>query len=161
MTVKRAMGRMCGAALIMAAVTAMASPAVALPGVERPAVTAGSAITKVQAFVGYRSGHRYYGLRPNYPRYGYGYGYGPGYGYYRPYYNSYAYGYRPYYWGYYRPAPPRVVYYETPAYVVRPAAPVYHDDAVARCAARFRSFNVRTGTYVTYDGEERLCPYLR
>jgi len=30
-----------------------------------------------------------------------------------------------------------------------------------RCAARFRSFDWRTGLYTTYDGEKRLCPYLR
>jgi BA14K-like protein len=29
-----------------------------------------------------------------------------------------------------------------------------------RCAATFRSFNPNTGTYVTYGGEERVCPYL-
>lgn len=29
-----------------------------------------------------------------------------------------------------------------------------------RCAATFRSFNPSTGTYVTYGGEERVCPYL-
>lgn len=32
------------------------------------------------------------------------------------------------------------------------------DDAVARCAETFRSFNARTGTYTGYDG--RRCPYL-
>jgi len=29
-----------------------------------------------------------------------------------------------------------------------------------RCAARFQSFDWETGTYFTYDGEERVCPYL-
>lgn len=29
-----------------------------------------------------------------------------------------------------------------------------------RCAARFRSFDWETGTYITYEGEERVCPYL-
>lgn len=33
--------------------------------------------------------------------------------------------------------------------------------AMARCYEDFRSFNPRTGTYVTYSGERRLCPYLR
>jgi hypothetical protein len=29
------------------------------------------------------------------------------------------------------------------------------------CADRFRSFDPGTGTYVTYGGEVRVCPYLR
>lgn len=33
--------------------------------------------------------------------------------------------------------------------------------AIERCEARFRSFDRRTGTYTTYGGETRLCPYLR
>jgi hypothetical protein len=31
---------------------------------------------------------------------------------------------------------------------------------MARCAARFRSFDRETGTYVTFGGELRVCPYL-
>lgn len=34
------------------------------------------------------------------------------------------------------------------------------EEAMARCAERFRSFDKRTGTYVTYQGELRVCPYL-
>lgn len=34
-------------------------------------------------------------------------------------------------------------------------------DAYARCSERFRSFDPRTGTYTTYGGETRVCPYLR
>jgi hypothetical protein len=30
-----------------------------------------------------------------------------------------------------------------------------------RCRDEFRSFNPRTGTYLTYDGREVVCPYLR
>jgi hypothetical protein len=33
-------------------------------------------------------------------------------------------------------------------------------DGMARCAATFRSFNPSTGTYTTYGGETRMCPYL-
>lgn len=33
--------------------------------------------------------------------------------------------------------------------------------AMARCYEDYRSFNPRTGMYVTYGGESRLCPYLR
>lgn len=76
-------------------------------------------------------------------------------GYNRPYYPYRPYAYRPYYY-----APPPVTYYETRPYVARPAGPYRDPDAVARCASRFRSFNVRTGTYVTLGGEVRLCPYL-
>lgn len=36
----------------------------------------------------------------------------------------------------------------------------YDDDAVARCAARFRSFDPATGTYLHVSGERRRCPYL-
>lgn len=84
--------------------------------------------------------------------------------YYRPHY------YRPYYGYRYYDDPPPTTYYETRPYVVERAPPppppppriVGRDpDAVARCASRFRSFNVNTGTYITLDGEERLCPYLR
>ncbi len=35
------------------------------------------------------------------------------------------------------------------------------DEAVERCAARFRSFEPDTGLYTTYGGHKRLCPYLR
>ena len=34
------------------------------------------------------------------------------------------------------------------------------EEAMAQCAAEFRSFNARTGTYVRYGGEVRVCPYL-
>jgi hypothetical protein len=56
---------------------------------------------------------------------------------------------------YYRP------YY---GYRAAPAYPTYTDgpaDAIARCEATFRSFDRATGTYTTYEGETRLCPYLR
>jgi hypothetical protein len=33
-------------------------------------------------------------------------------------------------------------------------------DAMSRCAKAFRSFDPATGTYVTYGGEVRRCPYL-
>jgi len=33
-------------------------------------------------------------------------------------------------------------------------------DAYERCAARFKSFEPSTGTYTTYGGETRRCPYL-
>lgn len=29
-----------------------------------------------------------------------------------------------------------------------------------RCAATFRSYDSTTGTYVSYDGDTRRCPYL-
>ena len=34
------------------------------------------------------------------------------------------------------------------------------DDDMRRCAYEFRSFDPVTGTYITYGGEERVCPYL-
>lgn len=33
-------------------------------------------------------------------------------------------------------------------------------DAMAQCAATFRSFDPATGTYVTYAGDTVRCPYL-
>lgn len=40
---------------------------------------------------------------------------------------------------------------------------VYVDDgdAVARCASRYRSFDPRTGTYLSSSGKRKICPYLR
>lgn len=37
---------------------------------------------------------------------------------------------------------------------------VVYRDGMQRCAATFRSFDPRTGTYTTYQGETLLCPYL-
>lgn len=34
-------------------------------------------------------------------------------------------------------------------------------DAVARCEARYRSFDRRSGTFLSNDGTRKLCPYLR
>lgn len=34
------------------------------------------------------------------------------------------------------------------------------DYDMRRCAHEFRSFDPVTGTYITYEGEERICPYL-
>ena len=35
------------------------------------------------------------------------------------------------------------------------------DDDLIRCEEEFRSFDRETGTYITHEGEERICPYLR
>lgn len=90
----------------------------------------------------------YFGFSIGHPRRHYGYY--DHHRYYRPY------TVRRYYYG-----PPSTYTYYTRPYVVRRAAPYYDADAVARCASRFKSFNVHTGTYITYGGKERLCPYLR
>ena len=123
-------------AILMSYPVAAAPPAgLADRGSEVP-----SAVTRTQGvYFGY--GRRGY----------YGGTYGPGYGP-APYYGGY---YRPYYEG--PPVPPPVYYAPARPYAEGPR----EDDAVARCASRFRSFNPRTGTYINYDGEERLCPYLR
>lgn len=34
------------------------------------------------------------------------------------------------------------------------------EEAMARCRARYRSFDDETGTFVAYSGEIRVCPYL-
>ena len=36
----------------------------------------------------------------------------------------------------------------------------YDEGGPSRCAATFRSFDPRSGTYVGYDGVRRACPYL-
>jgi hypothetical protein len=36
----------------------------------------------------------------------------------------------------------------------------YAETGVAVCARRFRSFNPATGAYISYAGEEVVCPYL-
>jgi hypothetical protein len=66
-----------------------------------------------------------------YPAYGYGYGYAPGYAY------APSYG-----------------------YVAPPAYAYSGGDAWDRCRAQFKSLRA-DGTYTTYGGEQRLCPYLR
>jgi len=38
---------------------------------------------------------------------------------------------------------------------------VYDGDAVERCAARYRSFDRASGTFLANDGRRKLCPYLR
>jgi len=35
-----------------------------------------------------------------------------------------------------------------------------YDNAMRRCARDYRSFEWETGTYITYGGQVRLCPYL-
>ncbi len=35
------------------------------------------------------------------------------------------------------------------------------EDRIARCESQFRSFDRSSGTYTTYGGETRVCPYLR
>jgi hypothetical protein len=41
-----------------------------------------------------------------------------------------------------------------------PYAPGYDGSAMAACAARFRSFDPASGTYLSYSGVRLLCPYL-
>jgi hypothetical protein len=68
----------------------------------------------------------------------------PHYGYY-----GHDYGYAPYGYGY---ATPPAYAYSGPGVDV--------GDAWDRCRAQFRSLRA-DGTYTTYGGEQRLCPYLR
>lgn len=58
--------------------------------------------------------------------------------------------------------PRRGYYYDDYEY----NGPYYYPSAYAGdprtvCAQNFRSFEWRTGLYTTYEGERRLCPYLR
>lgn len=61
----------------------------------------------------------------------------------------------PYYYGTWGPS-----YYYDDFYYDDPVVS-YDDDAIARCAARYRSFDAASGTFLHVSGERRLCPYLR
>jgi hypothetical protein len=50
-------------------------------------------------------------------------------------------------------APPPVHYYPPVRYTPAPWTP----DWYAYCASKYRSFDARSGTYVTYSGYRRLC----
>lgn len=130
---------------MIAVVIGSASCASAAPAVAAPVTGAASPATQTRLAEPAQVGVYFDYGRPYHRRY-------------RPF-PYYGYGYR------YYDAPPPATYYETRPYVVeRPPPPRAYSgdpDAVARCASRFRSFNVYTGTYVTLEGEERLCPYLR
>ncbi len=58
---------------------------------------------------------------------------------------GYGYGYGPDY------------YYDDDYYVDAPAVTV-DPGSVAYCKQRFKSYNVRTGTYLGYDGKRHPCP---
>ncbi|MFV0294825.1 MAG: BA14K family protein [Hyphomicrobiaceae bacterium] len=152
------------AAVALNATVAAAAPAVAPAALqnqlaEKP--TTDNLVTQVRGGRGHHGGGGHWrggGGRGHWRgggggRYWRGGGWG-GYGgyYYRPRYRNYYY---PYYGYYY---PPVVSYYYTRPYRYRR---YWARDAIERCADRFRSFNRRTGTYITYGGVERLCPYLR
>ena len=54
------------------------------------------------------------------------------------------------------PPPPRVVYVEpAPVYYYGPAP--WTPDWYAYCASRYRSFDVGSGTYVSWGGARRFC----
>jgi len=60
----------------------------------------------------------------------------------------------PYYYGAYYPS-----YYYDDDYYYDDGG--YSDDGVARCAARYRSFDPASGTFLGNDGRRHLCPYLQ
>jgi len=62
-----------------------------------------------------------------------------------------GYGYGP---GYYAPGYYDDQYYDDSAVAVAPAG----DDAVAYCIQTYRSYDVRSGTYMGSDGYRHLCP---
>jgi len=47
------------------------------------------------------------------------------------------------------------------AIIARESANAEFQSAMRRCARDYRSFDWDTGTYVSYGGQVRLCPYLR
>ena len=44
--------------------------------------------------------------------------------------------------------------------IIEEAARGDYENAMRRCARDYRSFEWETGTYITYGGRVRLCPYL-
>lgn len=62
--------------------------------------------------------------------------------------SSYGYYGAPYGYGYYDDG-----YYEEPLVAVAPDG-----DAIEYCKRRFKSYNVRSGTYLGYDGLRHACP---
>ena len=88
---------------------------------------------------GWHGGHRRGGFWPGFGTgviiggalsapYGYGYGYGPGY------------------------------YYDDDDYYVDAPAVTVDPGSVAYCKQRFKSYDVRSGTYLGYDGQRHPCP---
>lgn len=71
----------------------------------------------------------------------------------------YGYGYGSYYPNYYYDD----AYYDDDADDDYGDGAVYANDgdAVARCEARYRSFDRSSGTFLANDGQRKLCPYLR
>ncbi len=63
----------------------------------------------------------------------------------------------PYYYGGYYPD----AYYYDDDYDDDAVVYAESGDAVARCAARYRSFDRASGTFLSNDGKRKLCPYLR
>lgn len=67
----------------------------------------------------------------------------------------------PYFYGAWGPSYYYDDFYDAPIYDYDEPIASYDDDAVERCAARYRSFDRRTGTFLHNNGQRRLCPYLR
>jgi len=71
-----------------------------------------------------------------------------------PYYYAPSYYYDdPYYYG--------DTYYYDDDYNDGPVVYAEDGDAVARCRARYQSFDPSDGTFLSTDGTRKLCPYLR
>lgn len=81
----------------------------------------------------------------------------------RPYSSDHPYYHSPYRSpGYYAPryyAPSYHSHYESDRSINRRLR-VGNPHDVARCASMFRTYNPYKGTYITYDGEVRMCPFL-
>jgi hypothetical protein len=100
---------------------------------------------------GHGGGQFHGGGRPHFGGHGYFPGrhfgrFGPGIRFGLPYY-GYGYGYGP-------------TYFDDDYFIDDDEGPDYADDAVARCQARYRSFDAGSGTFLGYDGLRHPCPYL-
>jgi hypothetical protein len=115
---------------------------------------------RVAGFRGGRGPGGWNGGRPGNWKPGWNGGHRRHYGHFRPrWYGVPYYGGAAYYSNYYYDD-----YYSDDDYVDDGGdAVVYSDggDAVARCEARYRSFDRASGTFLSTSGERKLCPYLR
>lgn len=150
-------------ALAMLAALPLAATGV---GAATAAPMGGSVVSKIDAGqplvnVGRRGGgghghggHGHGGHRHHGHRHGHGGHHHHGHHFFRPGFYPGWYGV-PYYYDY---APSYYDYYDDDDDAV-----VYSDggDAVARCEARYRSFDRRSGTFLSTNGTRKLCPYLR
>lgn len=147
-------------ALPLTATVAGAAPAAANMGSALSKVDAGRPVIQIHKGGGHGHGghgHGGHGHGGHFHGHGGGHWHGGGGNHHHHHFRPRFYG-GPYYYYDYGPS-----YYDDGYYEDDDEAYVYADegDAVARCEARYRSFDRRSGTFLANDGRRKLCPYLR